>query len=169
MNGVDGAGLLDWTDIRPGLVRFLTRRTGCPAAAEDLTQDLWLRLQRSSDRVANPVAYLFTAAANAAFDWRQRELRSHLCDAIESHEAVRDEAPSPERIASSRQTADLLTSAIAELPPKCRTAFRLCRMEGLTMREAGKRMGVSERTIENHLAKATVHCRNRLLDAGAWP
>lgn len=167
MDGMN-AGVLDWSDLRPGVVRFLTRRTGCPIVAEDLTQDLWLRLHRSDLEPRNPIAYLFAAAANVAFDWRRRE-RHTISDVVDGEDVVQDEAPSPERIAAGRQAATLLSAAIAELPPKCRMAFTLCRVEGLTMRAAGARMGVSERTIENHLAKATLHCRRRLLEAGAWP
>ncbi len=69
MAGIDGSGGLDWGAIRPSLVLFLTRRTGCDAAAEDLAQELWLKLQAASAAAAeirNPVAYMFRSAANAA-------------------------------------------------------------------------------------------------------
>ncbi len=168
-----GSDLYDWHALRPSLVRFLTRRTGCTAAAEDLAQDLWLKLQSSANvtpAIHNPLAYLFRAAANAAFDWRRQELGpTRERGKVEEGAQLAEEQPSPERQAIGRQTGALLEAAIGELPPKCREAFLLCRLEGLTMREAGKRMGVSERTIENHLAKATVHCRRRLIDAGVWP
>ncbi|WEK45134.1 MAG: RNA polymerase sigma factor [Candidatus Andeanibacterium colombiense] len=172
MASIEGNEALDWRITRPALVRFLARRTGCDAAAEDLAQDLWLKLQAGGAwreaEIRNPLAYLFRAAANAAFDWRRREAGAAAAPA-EFEQAIADEAPSPERQAQGREAASLIEAAIAQLPPKCRAAFLLCRVEGLTMREAGRRMGVSERTVENHLAKATVLCRRALIDAGAWP
>jgi RNA polymerase sigma-70 factor (ECF subfamily) len=170
MAGIEGTEGFDWREQRPGLVRFLSRRTGCEAVAEDIAQDLWLKLQAAAAAdIRNPVAYLFRAAANAAFDWRRREALPANDHAQELGERLADEAPSPEQQAQGRETAALIRDAIEHLPPKCREAFLLCRVEGLTMREAGRRMGVSERTIENHLAKATVACRRHLIDAGAWP
>ena len=173
MASVEDSDGLNWDAMRPGLVRFLTRRTGCATTAEDLVQDLWLKVQGSTgvlSNIRNPAAYLFRAAANVAFDWRSRDIFP-ACQASELSEREQpvDEGPSPERLAQSRQASQLLAAAIEELPPKCRKAFLLCRVEGLTMREAGRKMGVSERTIENHLAKATLHCRRRLVEAGAWP
>lgn len=172
MAGFGDGGDGDWGAMRPVLVRYLTRRTGCAAAAEDLAQDLWLKLQRiatPASEIRNPAAYLFRAASNAAFDWRRREMPPANDGAAEECARFADDAPSPERVAQGRETAELIRAAIEELPPRCREAFVLCRIEGLTMRAAGRRMGVSERTIENHLAKATVHCRRRLIEAGAWP
>lgn len=165
MASIEGSGGLDWRAMRPTLVRFLARRTGCDAAAEDLAQDLWLKLRAGSAEIRNPMGYVLRAAANAAFDWRRREAHP----ANDPVSEIADEAPSPERQAQGREAGALIEAAIAQLPPKCREAFLLCRVEALTMREAGRRMGVSERTIENHLAKATILCRRALIEAGAWP
>ena len=41
-----------WLDSRPALVRFLTARTGSSAAAEDLAQDVWVRLQSMTEEAA---------------------------------------------------------------------------------------------------------------------
>ena len=41
-----------WLDSRPALVRFLTARTGSSAAAEDLAQDVWVRLQSVTEEAA---------------------------------------------------------------------------------------------------------------------
>ena len=172
MTSIGSSDGLDWREMRPTLVRFLARRTGSDAAAEDLVQDLWLKLQVSSSanaEIRNPMGYLFRAAANAAFDWHRREAAPANDLAGEAGVCIADEAPSPECEAQGRQAGALIQAAIAQLPPKCREAFLLCRVEGLTMREAGRRMGVSERTVENHLAKATVLCRRHLIDSGAWP
>jgi RNA polymerase sigma factor (sigma-70 family) len=171
MGRVDGSNILDWASVRPDLVRFLTRRTGCADTAEDIAQELWLKVERPAQERGDPrspLSYLFRAAANAALDWHRRERVRGNADADDLASVV-DEQPSAERVAAGRQSSAVFEAAIAELPPKCRQAFLLCRVEGLTMREAGRRMGVSERTVENHLAKATLHCRRKLIEAGAWP
>jgi outer membrane receptor protein involved in Fe transport len=73
------------------------------------------------------VAHLFRIAANTAFDWRRRQgLVGGLAELGEG-EALPCYAPSPERATQARQAAAVL-------------------------REAGPRLGVSERSVENHLA-----------------
>ena len=53
---------------RDKLVRFLTAR-GAGDAAEDLVQDLWLKLSgRMDGPIANPLAYLYRAAGMLRID-----------------------------------------------------------------------------------------------------
>lgn len=65
-----------WLDSRPALVRFLTARTGSSAAAEDLAQDVWVRLQSMTEEavaeVRHPQAFLYRIAANLALDVSRR-------------------------------------------------------------------------------------------------
>lgn len=43
---------------------------------------------------------------------------------------------------------------VESLPPKCRQVFELSRYEMMSHREIGERLGISEKTVENHIAKA---------------
>ncbi len=47
-----------------------------------------------------------------------------------------------------------LEKAVADLPSKCRSVFELSRMENKTNREIAEALGISEKTVENHLTKA---------------
>jgi len=47
-----------------------------------------------------------------------------------------------------------INSTIESLPPQCQTAFKLSRFENLTYNEIAEKMGVSVKTIENHMIKA---------------
>lgn len=47
-----------------------------------------------------------------------------------------------------------INSTIESLPQQCRTAFKLSRFENLTYNEIAEKMGVSVKTIENHMIKA---------------
>ena len=61
--------------------------------------------------------------------------------------------PGPDRSAMARDELRRLQSAIDRLPPRCREAIVLCKIEGLSQREIASRMGVSEATVSEHIDK----------------
>jgi RNA polymerase sigma factor (sigma-70 family) len=67
---------------------------------------------------------------------------------------VPDDAPSPESIAAGRQELARLSELIDQLPPKCREAFVLRKVRGLSQRDVARAMAVSENTVEKHIGKA---------------
>ena len=168
---MDGAGgperpndLLDaYMSKRDDLVRFLTARLRSAAAAEDLVQDLYLRVAslELSEPVDNPSAYLYRLASNLMLDRLRSDRRSVARDAswlqtrrIEiGGEGVADE-PSPEQATYARQRMALAAEAICELPPKTRRAFELHKLQGLTQEETAQTLGVSRKTVEKQISTA---------------
>jgi RNA polymerase sigma-70 factor (ECF subfamily) len=151
------------------LKSFVIRRAGSPALAADILQETWLRaaLARPSAPVGNQRAYLYRVAANVAADHLRREgvdARRLNGDAVLVDLA--DPAPDPEQVAMARQELDLLYEAVLDLPEKCRAVFLLYRGRGLSMREIAQILGISQKTVEKHIAKAMLHCRERLREAG---
>jgi RNA polymerase sigma-70 factor (ECF subfamily) len=61
--------------------------------------------------------------------------------------------PSPETIAADRQELGRIAALIAALPARCREAFTLRKVHGLSQREVALRLGVSENTVEKHVGK----------------
>ena len=67
-----------FAETRGELVRFLTARTGNAGDAEDIVQDVWLRIQGAdTGPVANGRAYLYRVAQNLVLD-RVRERTRRL-------------------------------------------------------------------------------------------
>jgi RNA polymerase sigma-70 factor (ECF subfamily) len=60
----------------------------------------------------------------------------------------------PDRRVSARQELEQLNGILERLPPQCRRVFELRKLEGLSQRETAAALGISERTVEKHLAKA---------------
>lgn len=151
---------------REALKRFLSRRTGSPETAEDLTQDVWLRLagQPAGERpIGNPEAYVFRVAANMATDRGRAEQRRRLTPLeIEALLALPDEAPGPEAQAAGRAELALLARALAELPARRREILLASRLQGLPHREIAARHGVTTRTVEKEILRALTHCAERL-------
>jgi RNA polymerase sigma-70 factor (ECF subfamily) len=153
------------------LLRFLTARLGDAAAAEDVLQDLWLRLQAvDTGAVANGKAYLYRAAQNLALDAvraRQRSaVRERQWATAHGGSAAEPVDPSPNAEADmlEREEAAALASAIAALPEAAGRAFRLHKLEGLSHAEIAARLGISRSGVEKHIALAMAHLRRAMKD-----
>ncbi len=113
-------------------------------------------------------------AGNVAVDhvrrqknWGREEGDSHETESSNEH---LDQLPghTPDLIDAiiSQQELAILDAAIRELPDKCREVFLLYRGHGLSMREIAIYLSISEKTVEKHVARAMLHCRQQLRDAG---
>lgn len=153
--------------------QFALRKSGSSAMADDVIQDVWLRLADpraksiASDAVQNPETYLRRIIANLVID-RQRQMtaQARYVTQGEAPIDVGSDAPSAFQVLAGQQEIAALRRAIEELPEKCRQVFLLYRGDDLTMQQVAERLGISPRTVENHLARAMVHCRRRLREAG---
>ena len=151
------------------LKAFVFCKVGCPAIAADIVQDVWLRVATAEpgEPVRNPRAYLYRVAGNLAIDrLRQEQARGRHVVGGELPEAVACAAPGAERMVAAREEMEILRLAVRGLPEKCRTVFLLYRGHGLSMRQVAARLGIAEKTVEKHIAKAMLHCRTRLREAG---
>ncbi|MEJ1965023.1 MAG: sigma-70 family RNA polymerase sigma factor [Gammaproteobacteria bacterium] len=136
-----------------------------PQLAADIVQDCYLRIIEHDPavRVENPLAFLHRVVGNLAID-RQREAALHARRVQPGSipEEVLSTTPSAFQIVAGEQEYDLLRQAIEQLPAKCREVFLLYRTREMTMNEIARLLGISPRTVENHLAYAMKHCRKAL-------
>jgi len=155
--------LAAYLERRDDLVRFLTARLGSAAAAEDLVQDLYVRLAtiEMTETVDNPSAFLYRAAINLMLDRDRGERRSGRRDQAWQDSrnltvagAAAADEPSPEQAAAARLALRRLVVAVETLPPKTRRAFTLHKFDGLSQVETAARLGVTRKTVEKQLATA---------------
>lgn len=170
-------GLVDaYLSRRNDLVRFFAARLRSMTAAEDLIQDLYVRIANLTpgEPVENPSAYLYRLASNLMLDRLRSERRSTVRDGawlnVRSVEvggqSVADE-PSAEQTVSDRERLARLAAAIAELPPKTRRAFQLHKLEGMTQEDTARALGVSRKTVEKQIAVALQRLAGKLADDSA--
>jgi RNA polymerase sigma factor (sigma-70 family) len=156
--------------FRRPLLSFFRRRSS--EEAEDLTQEVFLRLAASTDirRVERPDAYIFQTAANLLKD-RHRRLSARAADTYLSIDilAATQQCPAslvdlldPERIALGRADAAQVAARLSALPKRTRDIFILYRLEGMRQRDIAAALGLSLSCIEKHLVKAMASlCEDR--------
>jgi RNA polymerase sigma factor (sigma-70 family) len=144
------------------LIAYFQRRVRSREEAEDLTQEVFLRLSRRLDveQVDNAEAFLFRTAVNLLRDRSRRgkTAASHMDELV--HRAGVEEL-SPERVVASRQSLASVLRALDELDERTRDAFILHRLEGMRHTEIADLYGVSVSSVEKYIIKAIAHLAKR--------
>lgn len=152
---------------RRELQAYLTNKLKDAETAADLTQEAFLRYaeQNTADgaNVAHGRSYLYRTAHNLAIDHvRQKARQKTDASAHDDMADIADDQPTQEEQADARQKLDRLRAAVAELPERTRQIFVLNRIEGLSYAETAERLGISESSVQKHLARALLHVTQRL-------
>lgn len=153
------------------LCEYVLRFVGSAEVAQDLVQDLFLRLwdsrgPRDAVRLTRP--YLYVAARNRALKY----LRHRRVVAAWVARVALDEPPSadtPEELLLRGELDAAVQQAIGRLPARCRAIFVLRRREQLSYREIATRLGVSLGTVKSQMWRATLRLREQLAPYLARP
>lgn len=136
-------------------------------AAEEIVQDLFTSLwvKRKNVQIHTSLAaYLFTSVRYRVLNHIEKEaVRKNYKDALQIVTTV-CENPTEETVFLNDLTRKI-DKEIDLLPSKCRSVFELSRKEYKTNKEIAVMLGISEKTVENHLTKAITRLRLKLSDA----
>jgi RNA polymerase sigma factor (sigma-70 family) len=143
---------------QPELRGWLRRRLGSLHTndVDDLVQEAFARIWAADfSTIRNGRAYLYATVRHllAEYARRRRIVPIELLGEIDSLSIISDE-PGPDRRVGARQELDRLRVIVAALPAQCRRVFELRKFQDLSHHEVAQRMGISEKTVENHLTRA---------------
>lgn len=132
--------------------------------AEELVQDVFLRIWEDQDallEIKSVKAYLYRSVVNSSINYINRQ------KSIEKHHLQISENISTEDVDlqdAHNELIVLLYDEIALLPEKCRRVFKMSRLEGMKYRDIANQLGISEKTVENHMGNALKTLRSRILE-----
>lgn len=165
-----------WSDLdsrfRMPLLAYFSRKVQDRSEAEDLTQEVFLRLMRQARRPRDETvqAYVFVTAANLLKD-RARQRVWHRTQAHCSFDEVSEtsaaafalvEDRDPERVLIGKDTLREFVSALENLSERTRDIFILSRIEHMHQDAIAKLFGISVSAVEKHVMKALNHLGARL-------
>jgi RNA polymerase sigma-70 factor (ECF subfamily) len=138
------------------LMRYLQRVWPNRSEIHDLRQEAYVRVYEAAcrQRPASPKSFLFTTARHLMADRvrRGRVVSIETVGDLDSLNVLVDEV-SPERRLDAHQVLRQLADAFDRLPGRCREVVWLRRVEELSQKEVAARLGISEKTVEKHVAK----------------
>lgn len=155
--------MLAFLAMRQDLIRFFAGRLRSASAAEDLIQDLYVRLAAADPnaKIDNASAYLYRLASNLMIDRLRSENASRARDDAwrgGSPTTVREQPaadePSPEQTAWARQQLARMVDAVRLLPPRTQEIFRLHKLDGLSHQETALALGISRKAVEKQISAA---------------
>lgn len=148
-----------YTEHHAWLQGWLRMRLGNRSDAADLAQDTFVRLlkARTALQIREPRHYLSTVARGLVIDlFRRRALEQSYLHWLAS--VPESEQPSLEDQAVIIETLSEIDRMLDGLGQTVKQTFLLSQCEGLTYAVIAERLGISVRTVNNHMAKAMEHC-----------
>ncbi|MDG2535360.1 sigma-70 family RNA polymerase sigma factor [Sphingomonas sp. HITSZ_GF] len=149
---------------RPALMAFFLRRVRNPTDAEDLTQEVFVRmLNLTEDRPSD--AYVFQIAQNLLID----RSRKHLVRERYRHGVAADAGRElddfdPHRLVEGRDQLAKIVGALGEMPERTRTIFVLYRVENMRQETIANAFGISSSAVKQHVAKAMALLARKMRD-----
>jgi RNA polymerase sigma-70 factor (ECF subfamily) len=160
--------LLDETG--PRLVRVLTRVTLSKEAAEDLLQELFLKLWQSEafHRSRDPAAYAYRTAIHLAFDWRRAD-GQNTSDVDANALAVDPAAASPLAELVKREEIALVLNVLNRLSEKMRDAVVMRHIQQETYETVANHLGTTPHQARSLCHKGICHVRDALAPKFSQP
>lgn len=145
---------------REAVYRVARHHTGDEGEAMDVCQETFISAFASLNKFdpERPFrAWLVRIAINKCRDWaRRRAVRRlfRLAKPLDEAIHVADEGQDPESEAISARELARISAAVAALPANLKDPLILCRLEGMSMAEAGQVLGLSEKAVETRIYRA---------------
>lgn len=145
--------------------QMIYARTGDKIAAEEMTQDIFMKLwdMRAVLSINNFSAYLYTAVKNKSLNFIEARItRKKFREYYERFLPLQEDVT--ERAVALNDLRQALEKGLSRIPEKSKIVFTLSRLEGYTVKEISRKLNLSEKAIEYHLTRSVKELRLRLKD-----
>lgn len=162
-----------WRELHDQLLGFIARRVRTHEEAEDILQEVMLRIHRARgelDHVERVTGWIYRITSNAIVDHYRRPSRREVPAGPELDLEGRV-GSEPTSVSDEPDTAELrgelaqcLSPLIGRLPPTFREALVLTELEGMTQADAAARLGLSVSGMKARVQRARRRLKDLLLD-----
>jgi RNA polymerase sigma-70 factor (ECF subfamily) len=162
-----------WRELHDQLLGFIVRRVRTQEDAEDILQEVMLRIHRHSDDLEHAdrvTGWIYRIASNAIVDYYRNPARRELpAESLIDIPEPRDSASTalsdePTATELREELAHCLSPLIERLPASYRQALVLTELEGVTQTEAAARLGISVSGMKTRVQRGRIRLKNLLLD-----
>lgn len=134
-------------------------------AASDIVQDVFVYIWEKREQIdldQNIKSYLFQTTYHRSINYLKKSNVVPLSDEQYALSRTDEDNAKYEQDAEAFAKKEQIFKSLRHLPPKCREVFVLSRQNGLTYTEIAESLGISKKTVENHMVKALSIIRNNL-------
>jgi RNA polymerase sigma-70 factor (ECF subfamily) len=154
------------------IVNFIYKIVNNRGEAEELAQDVFLRIYRAKDRYeprARFASWIYRIATNVSLKAASRARRLRIWSPSTEEESrvqetFRDYRPNAEAQMVEAERAEVIRRALRRLPPKERVAIVLRRYEGLSYKEIADAMSCTEAAVKTYIHRGKLHVRDWILN-----
>lgn len=145
--------------LHPQLTSFADTLLHSPEDAEEVVSDFFINLwtkKHQFDAIDNPRVYIYVSIKNLSINKLRVRKTAGVATAAEIEWDARMESVffNPEELLMSQEVVARLMKAINELPPRCRSIFKMIKEGGLRYQEVADIMDISLKTVEAQMAIA---------------
>ena len=141
-----------FTDLCNFLLLYLHNKSFAEEIALEIFTQIWEK--RESLEIRNSLkGYLFTSAKNRAISFFRRE-KQHLFSQLGVEDELREIDSSSQNYLENKELKQLINQAISTLPDKSRMIYQLAWEENMSHKEIAQKLGISSKTVENHVGIA---------------
>ncbi|NPV83729.1 MAG: sigma-70 family RNA polymerase sigma factor [Candidatus Aminicenantes bacterium] len=141
---------------------------GSPQEAEDLTQEIFLKLYNSLgkyDFERDFTAWFLTLARNFLIDeFRRTRLEKSQRADFEEFTTAAAEADGPENRLLSQEKAEMVREALLQLSPELRTVLVLREIEGFSYEEIARKMKLPLGTVKSRVNRGRIQIAQAILE-----
>jgi RNA polymerase sigma-70 factor (ECF subfamily) len=148
-----------WEEFNTGLKQFILKRVPDEASAEDVLQEVFLKIHTRIDTLRDKErlpGWIYTIARNAIYDY-YREQKTAVPD-------MSPELPEDPFDNVVVELAPAIRRMVESLPDEYREALVLTEYEGLSQRELAERLGLSYSGAKSRVQRAREKIKQMLLD-----
>ena len=150
--------------IKNKLYRMALRITANPAEAEDVVQEVFIKVweQRDEmDKVQNIHAWCMQMTKNRAID--KKRLRYNQAEELDKAYSLSYEGPGPGRQAELNDAVGQVKVLMAELPDSQKIAMQLRDIEGMSYQEISETLAMPLNQVKTNIFRARKHIRSKLM------
>ena len=133
--------------------------------AEEIVQNSFVKLWKNKEQIeitTSLKSYLYTAVRNSCIN----ELKHiDIKETYKQHNKIElNQSASLENEIEANELQEIINIAIKKMPEQRRKIFSMSRFEGLKYKEIAKKLGISPKTVENHMGMAIKFLKEELKD-----
>jgi len=130
--------------------------------ADDLVQEVLLRIHRGAEPSRDPLPLLYTIARNERIRWQTRRGRRRIIE-LQIHPGIeKPQQENPEEILEQKNQYEALRAALESIDEPTREILVLKHFQNLSFQEVGLILSLPPSTVKSKVYKALTHLKRRL-------